>query len=84
MNGAVTNRASVCAARFRSSWDLAMTSVRIETATNSRPARLAAAVPATVANVLHFSKRTDPRFSRTMPTRRSRRGSLLLAKLSSI
>ena len=37
-----------------------MTSVLIETATNSRPARLAAAVPATVANVPHFSNRIGP------------------------
>jgi hypothetical protein len=60
MNSAVTNSASVCAARFRSSWDLAMTSVLIETATNNRPARLAAAVPARVANVPHFSNRIGP------------------------
>src|ERR1700751_318915 len=33
-----------------------MKSIRIDTATNSRPVRPAAAPPATVANVLHFSK----------------------------
>src|SRR5450755_82444 len=33
-----------------------MTSIRIETATNSRPVRPAAAPPATTANVLHFCK----------------------------
>ena len=51
-----------CAARFRSSCDLAITPVRIETATNSRPVRLAAAAPATVANVPDFSNRIRPPF----------------------
>jgi DNA-binding winged helix-turn-helix (wHTH) protein len=52
---ATRNSTSVCAARRRSSSDAAMTSIRIETATNSRPVRAAAALPATVANVPHSS-----------------------------
>jgi hypothetical protein len=44
-----SNRA--CAARFVSSGDRAITSIRIETATNRSPVRLAAPAPATVAKV---------------------------------
>jgi hypothetical protein len=57
-NSTVTNSASVCAARFRSSCDFALTPTRIETATNSKPVRAAAAPRAISANVLHFSKQT--------------------------
>ena len=70
MTSTVKNKASVCAARFRSAYDFAMTSVRIETATNSRPVRAAAAPPTTVAYVLHFSKQ-NPSFRPAPPRRRS-------------
>jgi hypothetical protein len=55
---------------------LAITPVRIETATNSRPVKLAAAAPATAANVPHFSNRIRPLFSRAGPQRRSHQRSL--------
>ncbi len=58
MDNTVKNNASVCAARFRSSRDYAMGSIRIETATNSSPIRPAAAMPATSAKVLQSSKQS--------------------------
>ena len=47
-----------------------MTSIRIETATNSRPVRAAAAPPATTANVLHSSKQNRLRHHDAGPGKR--------------
>jgi hypothetical protein len=52
----ITNRPSVCAARFLSSADLTITSILIDTATNSKPIKAPAAPPAITANELQGAK----------------------------
>ncbi len=57
----VPNELSVCAARLRSSWEGAMRSILIETATNSSPISEAEAVPQISANVLQALKHVPAR-----------------------